>query len=79
MADEVADIAALLRTLEAARSEFRIAASQLAVVRSRDINARNDLNAAQFDIDRWYEAQRNDAPCDTDWARSAKPTKGTDD
>lgn len=73
MADiQIEDVATLLRKLGAARLAMDEATEALSVASSDDINARNRSNAAQRDIDRWYDRQKKDAPRDTDWARSLK-------
>ncbi len=73
MADQIPNIAALLTELDAARIEMKEATQELRGSNTREMSARNKLNAAQHGIDRWYKLQKKDAPEDSDWAKGAKP------
>ena len=71
--DQIPDISVVLEKLGAARIEMKEATQELMGSNTREMNARNGLNAAQRGVDRWYELQKKDAPEDSDWARNVKP------
>lgn len=73
MAEQIPEIAVLLKGLGAARIELKEATQELRGSQSRELQARNGLNAAQCGIDRWYELQKKDAPKDSDWANQVSP------
>jgi predicted nucleic acid-binding Zn-ribbon protein len=64
---EATELVALERNLKEAQSAFERAAKALSSARSDEIRAKNDLNAAQKQIDNYLKKLRDGAPKESDW------------
>lgn len=70
---EKTKLADLELLLEQATDRFKAAEKAESIARSAACDAKNQLNAAQREFDKYVDGMRSQAPSDTDWKR---PTRG---